>query len=404
MLLPPPRPSILAAPQAALPAPAKAAFDQAYEDLKGRRLPEAIQGYERALALAPDSWDIWLEYTSALRQAGSLQKAARAGWRTVELGPGQVQSWINLSNVLLQANSLPEDFELLQEMTRRFPGDPGVVKGFDNLGYAAWCREDYPLAQKALTRTLQLAPGHLVAQVDLAGTMLSAGAPDARARLEAAHAAAVKAGDKAAASWAQTLLDESKGKALEAPYPEAWAAENLPAVLRTQPAQGMAVALPIEEPLPRLFMIKRLGSIRIGKPAAWMESLAGSDAAEGMVNLTYRPSQGSSFTIKITAIAPAESSPRELKPEAARGILESSLRANGGGEAHWIQEPRGAMVWVRDPNWKPGNPDDFPYLLSAIIQVGPLVVTVSCFTTEASKEPPKAFLDLVASLAWVPRA
>lgn len=399
MPLPLPPPSILAAPQATLSAPAKAAFDQAYEDLKAGQLTEAIQGYERALALAPDSWDIWLEYTSALRQAGSLQKGARAGWRAVELGPGKVQSWVNLSNVLLQANALAKDLDLLEEMARRFPGDPGVVKGFDNLGFAAWSLEDYALAEKALTRTLQLAPGHLVAQVDLAGTRMSAGAPDARARLEAAHAAAVKGGDEAAAKWAQILLDESKGGVLEAPYPQAWAAEILPLALRTRPPQGKAATLPIEEPSPKLFMIKRLGSLRLAKPAAWAESLGGSDAAKGIVNLTYGPAQGSGFLVKITGMG---GNPQKLAPGAAKSILESGL--GGVADARWISDPRGAMVWARDPQWKPGNPDDFPYLLSAVLQVGPVVVTVSCFTTEASKEPPKAFLDLIASLAWVPKS
>ncbi|HEU4952061.1 MAG TPA: tetratricopeptide repeat protein, partial [Holophagaceae bacterium] len=148
--LPPPPPALVSGAQAPMPPQAKAAFDRAYEALRAGRFPEAIAAYEEALALAPDSWDIWLEYTSALRQAGQLQKAARAGWRTVELGPDKVDSWNNLSNVLQMANALPEDAALLEEMARRFPGDPRVVKAFDNLAYTAWSLRDFALARKAL--------------------------------------------------------------------------------------------------------------------------------------------------------------------------------------------------------------------------------------------------------------
>lgn len=401
MPLPPLPPALIEGAQTGLPPKAQVAFDRAYKELNAGRFSEAVIAYEEALALAPDSWDIWLEYTSALRQAGTLQKAARAGWKSVNLGPDQVSSWINLSNVLLAAHALPEDLALLDLAARRFPGDPKVTKGFDNLGYTAWCLQDYPLATKALDRTLQLDPGNLVAQVDKAGVGLSARLPGARVQMEAALAAAEKAGDKGAAAWAKQLLDASKGGTLNAPYPETWATEILPPRLRTWPAPGTETALPVEDPVPHAFLLQRRGSLRVAIPAGWRQSLAGSSPQEGLVNLSYAPKEGESFVIKVTAMMPPEAHPKAITQEVAKGILEGQFQQEKGVQVHWLPETRGAMAWARDPSWKPGKPDDFPNLLTAVLQVGPATVTISCFWGEQAQEPPKAFLDLIASIGWV---
>lgn len=400
--LPPPPPALVSGAQAPLSPQAKAAFDRAYEALRAERFPEAVAAYEAALALAPDSWDIWLEYTSALRQAGQLQKAAQAGWRTVELGPDKLVSWNNLSNVLQMANALPEDFALLEEMARRFPGDAHVVKGFDNLAYAAWSLQDFALARKALDRTLQLDPGNLVARMDQAGVGLSAGTPGARAQLEAALAEARKAGNTQAAGYAQQLLDGSKDGHLASPYPQTWAAELLAPALRSRPAAGTAAALPVADPVPQAYLLKRLGSLRLAIPPAWRRSVAGSEPAKGLANLAFGPPEGAAFLVKLTAFTLPEAHPQPLTPERAKAILADAFGAPGL-QVHWLPESRGAMAWARDPAWKPGKADDYPNLLVAALQVGSATVTLSCFWGRESPEPPKAFLDLVSSLAWAPR-
>ncbi|HEU4952843.1 MAG TPA: hypothetical protein VFT46_12910, partial [Holophagaceae bacterium] len=353
--------------------------------------------------LAPDSWDIWLEYTSALRQAGQLQKAARAGWRAVELGPDRVESWVNLSNVLQMANALPEDAALLEEMARRFPGDAHVVKAFDILAYTAWSLRDFALARKALDRTLQLDPHNLVARMDQAGVALSAGAPGAKAQLEAALAEARKAGDDRAVGYAQQLLDGSKGGRLDPPYPQTWAAEVLAPALRTRPAAGAAAALPVADPAPQAYQLKRLGSLRLAVPLAWRRSVAGSEPAKGLANLAFGPATGAAFAVKVTALTLPDEHPQPLTPERAKAILAAQFGGAPGLQVHWLPEARGAMAWARDPAWKPGRPDDYPNLLTAVLQVGPATVTLSCFWGLESPEPPKAFLDLVSSLAWVPK-
>lgn len=395
-------PALVESAQTSLPPKAQAAFDRAYKELKAGRFQEAMADYEEALAVAPDSWDIWLEYTSALRQSGALQRAARAGWKTMNLGTDKASSYINLSNVLTEANALPEGFALLDVAARHFPGNSDVVKGLDNLAFAAWSHQDYSLATKVLDRTLQLDPGNLVAQVDKAGVGLSAGVPDARAKLEAALAAAEKAGNKGAAAWAKQLLASSKGGTLNAPYPENWATEALPPGLRTWPPAGTETAIPVEDPAPHTYLLKREGNLRVAIPEAWRQSLAGSSPQEGMVNLSLTPKDGNAFTLKITALLAPD--PKAMTQETAKGILEGEFQGQSGVRVHWLPDPRGAMAWAKDPSWKPGKPDDFPNLLTAVLQVGPATVTISCFWGEQPQEPPKAFLDMIASLAWVPRS
>lgn len=395
-------PALIQGVQAGLPPKAQVAFDRAYKELQAGRFSEAVPDYEEALKLAPESWDIWLEYTSALRQSGTLQKAARAGWKTVNLGSDKASSWINLSNVLREANALQEGFALLDVAARHFPGNPDVVKGLDNLAYAAWSHQDYSLAMKILDRTLQLDPGNLVAQVDKAGVGLSAGLPDARAKLEATLATAEKAGNKDAVAWAKQLLDSSKGGTLVAPYPENWATEPLPSQLRAWPEPGTESALPVEDPTPHVYLLKREGNLRVAIPEAWRQSTAGSSPKEGMVNLTMAPKDGDAFSVKLTALLAPD--PKAMTPETAKGVLNGQFQQEDGVQVHWLPEARGAMAWAKDPSWKPGTPDDFPNLLTAVLQVGPATVTISCFWGEQPQDPPKAFLDLIASLAWVPRS
>jgi Tfp pilus assembly protein PilF len=395
-------PVLLAAQAAPLPVPAQKAFDAAYEAMRAGRLPEALDRYAEALALAPASWDISLEYTSALRQAGELQKAVRAGWRTVELGPDRAASWNNLSNVLQTANALPEALQVAEEMARRFPRDANTVKAFTNLGYTAWTLLDFPLAERSLARAVELAPTHRVARVDLAAARLSAGRPGGLAELEAALAEAKREADGPATQWAEHLLATARShpEGLVPPYPRTWAAEGLPPALRVRPEPGKAASLPIGDPRSRDHLLQRKGTLRLAMPEGWRESREGSKAEEGLLNLSYEPSKGEPFLVKVTALMPP-GEPRPLTPDLARGILSARL-SQPGVQVHWLPDPRGALAWARDPAWKPGKPGDFPHVLTALVAVGPAWVTVSAFWGESAGEPPKAFLDLVTSLAWTP--
>ncbi|HJW72242.1 MAG TPA: hypothetical protein VJ486_05250 [Geothrix sp.] len=379
---------------------ARTAFDTAYHALESGKLPEAIAEYELALTLAPNSWDIWLEYTSALRQAGFLQKAARAGWRTVELDPEKVDSWNNLSNVLMAANALNESFEVAELMAKRFPGSPVTVKTLTNLGYTAWSLKNFALADRSLTRAIQLAPDHSVAKVDLAGVRLSAGLADGQAQLEAALAGAKKASDTNAVKWAESLLGSAKSNkgVLEAPFPRSWASEFLPPKLRTRPMSGTAIELGTENPLPRTFLLKRIGRLNLSIPEVWWESHDGSKPEAGILNLTYRPSKDDAFSVKVTGFLPPDG-PKALKPELAHGILESRL-GKSGTTLNWIPVPHGAMAWAKDPSWKPGTPGDYPHILTALVEVGPVWVTISAFWGESPTEPPKAFLEFISSMSW----
>ncbi|MEP7009693.1 MAG: tetratricopeptide repeat protein [Acidobacteriota bacterium] len=386
--------------QASLSPAAAKVFDEAYGAMASGRLPEALDAYEKAVELAPDSWDIWLEYTSALRQAGFLQKAARAGWRTVELGPDRVDSWNNLSNVLIAANALTEALEVAEQMAQRFPKAPQTLETFTNLGYGAWTLKDYALAERSLMRALQLEPGHILAKVDLAAVHLSAGQPGGKAELEKALAAAKKASDANGVKWAEILLataKEHKG-VLGAPYPPTWAAEELTSILRTRPKDGTAAALPIENPIPSTFLLKRLGTLQLAVPDGWWESREGSKQEIGFLNLEYRSPKADTFLIKISGLIPPDG-PKSLKPELAREMLESQF-GKSGARLNWIPLAHGAMVWSKDPSWKPGKPGDYPHLLSAQVEVGPVWVIVSAFWGESPAAPPKEFLDLVSSLAW----
>jgi len=379
---------VVAAHAQGLPKPAQEAFDRAYRTLKAGQPQQALADYELALTLAPESWDIWLEYTAALRQTGQLQRAAEAGWRAVALGPAKPSSWINVGNVLISGGALGAAEPVLLEAVRLAPRDEGALRGLVNLGYDAWCQGDTALAERSFKRVLELAPEHLIAAIDMGAVALSLGRKEGETQVAAALARAKARGDQGAAGWAESVL--KAGTALRAPYPRAWDVEEIPARLRAKPVSS-APSAPR-----RQYTLGRLPGLALTVPPAWVVKATQVDPALGAVTLTVTPREGAAFKILLTTFLNPK--PKEpILPEGARATIENVLKSSGA-TLNWLTEPRGAMAWAQDPHWKAGTPDDYPFLLQALIQIGPAVVNVSAFWGDAATVPPPP-ADLLAFFA-----
>ena len=95
--------SALPASAQALPPKAQESFDAAFRlNLQGR-IGDAIVKYEEALALAPKSKEVMLEYVVALRRASRFQRSVKAGWQLLEIDGSNPAAWTNLGNTFLAA-------------------------------------------------------------------------------------------------------------------------------------------------------------------------------------------------------------------------------------------------------------------------------------------------------------
>ena len=117
---------------------AKRAFDQAFELCQRGKFPAGLGQYEKAIELAPEFRDLWTEYTVCLRKAGRLQRAARAGWRTLELGPPTAGMWANLGNVFLQGQEWNATQAAFRQAENLSTEKRWAVQNYLNLGYRQW--------------------------------------------------------------------------------------------------------------------------------------------------------------------------------------------------------------------------------------------------------------------------
>ncbi|HYE14816.1 MAG TPA: carbohydrate binding domain-containing protein [Pyrinomonadaceae bacterium] len=100
-------------------------------------LPKALEEYERAAALAPNDYLIWMEMGRARGAAGDHEGGVRALRRAVELAPSYAQPRWHLGNILLRAGRADEAFA---ELRRAADADPALRPQVFNLAWQVYDR------------------------------------------------------------------------------------------------------------------------------------------------------------------------------------------------------------------------------------------------------------------------
>jgi len=88
-------------------------------------LPAAVAGYERAAALSPNDYRLWVELGRARSAAGDAEGAERAHRRAVELAPNYPGPRWHLGNLLLRQGRIEEAFA---ELRRAGDADPATYR------------------------------------------------------------------------------------------------------------------------------------------------------------------------------------------------------------------------------------------------------------------------------------
>lgn len=156
---------------ATLRADAEALFVEASRQMQaGEAGAEA--GFRRALALAPDLAEAWVNLGLLLEGRGEPGFAEICYRQAIEHERSLVQAWLNLGALLTQTRRLAEAEEACRRALELAPHSPA---GWINLGVLEACRQRDEEAESCYRTALALEPGHANARFNLAYLLLRQG-------------------------------------------------------------------------------------------------------------------------------------------------------------------------------------------------------------------------------------
>jgi len=136
------------------------------------RLAEAVDAFERALALAPGDAQTLSELAHALRRQGKADEARRAAARAVEIAPGLAGAWFNLGAALHEQGDTARGIEAYRKALEL---KPDFAEAWSNLGGALADTGDRSGGIDAYRRAVAANPRLAAAWTNLGDALLEAG-------------------------------------------------------------------------------------------------------------------------------------------------------------------------------------------------------------------------------------
>jgi Tfp pilus assembly protein PilF len=136
--------------------------------------PEAIEAYERSLAIDPDDPYTLNNYGSSLLEAGRLDEAISKIRRAVAIHARYREAWNNLGAALRQKGYLARSEDALR---RAIALEPDYVHALNNLGLTLKARGRLEEAVAVFQRALQIDPTSIEAANNIALVLTDGGKP-----------------------------------------------------------------------------------------------------------------------------------------------------------------------------------------------------------------------------------
>jgi tetratricopeptide (TPR) repeat protein len=174
---------------------AEAQFNRANALRRLGHVAEALDGYDRAIALQPRWAAPHLNRGALLADGGNPRAAIQSFRRVTEIDPGHAQGWCNLGNALSVLGRHQDAIAALRRATEAAPGD--AIAQY-NLGNALTAAGRKIEAAQTYTHALSLAPHFAPAAVNLASRLRELGEADAALN---AAGLAVQAAPRLAPGW-----------------------------------------------------------------------------------------------------------------------------------------------------------------------------------------------------------
>jgi len=363
---------------------------------------DAVKYYDRALKVDPDSQQIWMGYTVALRHSKHLQRAAQAGWRTLELGKATAGMWSNLGNIFLEARAWEAASNAFDKSSAFSTSKKEDIQNYLNLGYWQWLVGNYPSAEVAYNKALKLAPNNGKVILDLGALLASQGKiKEGSAKLRRAKKLLSKSRDLASVSYIDKLLQEIRTKNKLVPPHNPAPYENLPKRFLKQPKAGKALSLKVDPFVTRFYPVKAKMKISLRIDETWNEtfSLPKKDRPS---TITYKPGTGEDFLLTIT-LYPINYDKKEMRAIAKRSadhVGKTSIEKKI--ELRNIQSSTmsGFYFLATDKNAASfkGQADKYPHILSAILKANDATAILNLHYQSEKRNYISPFLGIFQTL------
>lgn len=394
-----------AASSAELSPEAKKAFDEAYRMRQFGQFAQALRAYEQAIQLAPESQDVWLEYTGCLRQCRRLQRAAQAGWRTLELGTEDAGMWGNLGNIFIQAKAWDAAKAAFEKASALSSDRHWSTQNFINLGYREWVDGRNDAAIQSFERALKMDPANGVAVLDLGCVMVTQGKlQEGQAKMKEGFEMLTKEKNQKALKFAKLVLDKvDQDKGLKPPPMQMLtSSEVLPERFLKQPPKGEALKLAIDPMARRFYPVYENRVISFQAPEALLEkvqlppdsstpTLVLRPAADNSCELTFipLPSNRSQAELKASVLQMAESPDKTAVTPKPELIELKSATAEGYA----------CLVTNKDVADQPAAEGQYPHMIQALLKTGQSEILATILMRSNDKKSTDAMIEILKSLS-----
>ena len=388
---------------AELSSEAKETFDLAFGLMKKGNVREAEVLYEKAIRLAPDANDVWMEYGSCLRKINRIQRSVRAYWRALEVEPEDSSTWSNLGNAFVQAKSWDSAMDAFQIAETLSSDKPWAIKNFLNVGFTLWTNGNFDQAMKVFQYAYQLDPQNAQTILDMGITLVSEGKMEEG--LDQIHKAIPlleKDGNRMGVAYAEAALAYiKKNGRLDPPQQDMELYQHLPERFLNRPPQGQALSLEIDSTVKRFIQIHDNHLISIETPESWHEMIE-DNSDQKLPTISFQPDLGDDFKLMLSFMK-SKRGIEEIKnsvQNSGSALLEGSLETHLELVTISSKFSRGYAYLLTDKSLvgKKAKEGDFPYIVQGIVKASEVEIFFSVLTRSKDQKSVDQMLDIIKNI------
>lgn len=389
-----------------LPPKAKTSFDQAFAAMKEGKIGKALTKYEEALAAAPQSKDICLEYIVALRKGNRLQQSAKIGWRLLEMDAGNHAAWGNLGNTFLAACEWETAGFLFDRASALSPDKAWGAQNLLNLGYQQCTGGDAAGALKVFARALALDPANGIAHLDIATAQAMLGDRDAavQSARKGLELAEKDAGPRAEAGrmMGEMLLQKIEGGEPFAARPPFYV-QRLPKPLLKQPDKGKAAALTVAKEVEHIVRVTDRLQMSLRAQETWPLVCTEPQRKEAPITLEFHSPVAGRFQLMLSLLegVPVPQDLRGAVEKAGRGALASAVETRLELRELGAKNAPGFYFTVQDKELvgKTLAEDQYPFMTQGMVVIGEQYFVFTALCTEKGDKQLGPMLAVLRSVA-----
>jgi tetratricopeptide (TPR) repeat protein len=357
--------------------------------MKEGKISQALTRYEEALAAAPQSKDICLEYVVALRKGNRLQQSAKVGWRLLELDPGNHAAWGNLGNTFVAAGEW-ETAGFLYERAAALSSDKSWgAQNLLNLGHHQCEAGDAAGALKVFRKALALDPASGLAHLDIARAQAALGDKDQALEnvrkgielLDQLDGPRAEAGRMMGELLVQKI---EAGDRFEAKLP--FYVQRLPKPLLKQPDKAKAAALVVGKEIEHTVRVAERLQVSLRAPETWPLLCGEPQPKQAPLTLEFHSPIAGRFQLLLSLQedAPVPTDLRGAVEKAGRNALAGAVETRLELRELGLKTAPGFYFTLQDKELvgKALAEGEYPFMTQGMMVVGNQLCVFTALCTE----------------------